>query len=138
MQGQLTSPRGTAAPTPRITLQATDATAKRRKAINALMTGLIGGSATLGVSILGIILGYIIVKGAPALNLDFFIKKTFSNLQSKLVIGWESVSAFEESWVRHFCQDKLVRVMRRFVMKVVMSFCHTLFLCRSHTFPFQE
>ena len=73
MQGQMTAPAPSNTRS-RITLQASDALAKRRKMVNAIMTGLIGGSAVLGVSILGIILGYIIVKGAPALNLDFFIK----------------------------------------------------------------
>lgn len=73
MQGQMTAPP-LASGKSRITLQATDSIAKRRKTVNALMTTLIGGSALLGVSILGIILGYIIVKGAPALNLDFFTK----------------------------------------------------------------
>ncbi len=58
----------------RLNLQATDTLAQRRKFTNNLMTGLIGGSAVLGVSILAIILGYIVVKGAPALNLDFFTK----------------------------------------------------------------
>lgn len=73
MTAQMTTP---ASPRSKhqITLVATDVLARRRRTVNALMTGLIGGSALIGVSILFIILGYIIVKGAPALNLDFFIK----------------------------------------------------------------
>ncbi|MFN8515483.1 MAG: phosphate ABC transporter permease PstA [Chloroflexia bacterium] len=73
MQAEMTTP---ASPRSKhqITLVATDVLARRRRTVNALMTGLIGGSALIGVSILFIILGYIIVKGAPALNLDFFIK----------------------------------------------------------------
>jgi phosphate transport system permease protein len=73
MQGQMAAPVS-----PRskhqITLVATDVVARRRRTVNAIMTGLIGGSALLGVSILFIILGYIVVKGAPALNIDFFTK----------------------------------------------------------------
>lgn len=74
MQGQLAPPPRVQPATPRITLQASDTTARRRKLINSLMSSLIGGSAVLGVSILGIILGYIIVQGAPALSFDFFTK----------------------------------------------------------------
>lgn len=74
MQGQLAPPPRVRPATPRITLQASDTTARRRKLINSLMSGLIGGSAVLGVSILGIILGYIIIQGAPALSFDFFTK----------------------------------------------------------------
>lgn len=74
MQGQMAAPPRVQPATPRITLQASDTTARRRKLINSLMSSLIGGSAVLGVSILGIILGYIIVQGAPALSFDFFTK----------------------------------------------------------------
>lgn len=73
MQGQMTAPIPSGGER-RITLVATDALARRRRTVNMVMTGLIGGSATLGVSILFLILGYIVVKGAPALTLDFFIK----------------------------------------------------------------
>ena len=58
MQGQTTAPALSKTGS-RITLQASDTLAKRRRAVNALMTTLISGSAVFGVSILGIILGYI-------------------------------------------------------------------------------
>ncbi|CAA9557028.1 MAG: Phosphate transport system permease protein PstA [uncultured Thermomicrobiales bacterium] len=73
MQGQMTAPSIPGA-RPRLSLEASDGQARRRKIVNGIMTTLIGAAALLGVSILGIILGYIIVKGAPALNLDFFTK----------------------------------------------------------------
>lgn len=46
-----------------------------RRTINLLLASLIGGSALLGVGILFIILAYIIARGAPALNFDFFTKR---------------------------------------------------------------
>lgn len=74
MQGQMATGVPGGGGRRRIALTTTSGYAQRRKVINLLMTGLIGASALLGVSVLGIILGYIIVKGAPALNLDFFTK----------------------------------------------------------------
>ncbi|TAK28349.1 MAG: phosphate ABC transporter permease PstA [Chloroflexota bacterium] len=47
----------------------------RRKAADHLATFLIALSACAGVAALVVILGYVIVKGVPALNLDFFTKR---------------------------------------------------------------
>ena len=46
-----------------------------RRSTNLIMTSLIGIAACLGVGILFIILSYIIVHGAPALNLEFFTQR---------------------------------------------------------------
>lgn len=59
-------------PSRRITLTSTGGKMAQRKAVNALMTGLIGGSAVLAVGVLFTILGYIVFRGLPALNLAFF------------------------------------------------------------------
>jgi phosphate transport system permease protein len=55
-------------------IQLTETSGKQqtRKIMNAVMTGLIGASALIGVSVLMIILGYIIFRGLPALNFAFF------------------------------------------------------------------
>jgi phosphate transport system permease protein len=60
------------APRRRLSLKASSAQVQRRKAANALMTGLIGGSALVSVGVLWFILGYIVKQGAPALNWAFF------------------------------------------------------------------
>lgn len=49
--------------------------ATRRKLVDYLATALVGLSIALGIAILGIILGYIIVRGAPALNIAFFTQR---------------------------------------------------------------
>lgn len=56
-------------------LHARDARFLRRRLVNGLVTGLIYGSALLGVAILLIILVYVIIRGAPALNLAFFTER---------------------------------------------------------------
>ena len=48
---------------------------RRRKLISALMNGLCSACAASGVLVLGLILGYIVVRGAPALNLEFFTQR---------------------------------------------------------------
>lgn len=53
-------------------LRAYDTKFVRRRALDLAMTGLIFGSAGAGVLVLVIILGYVIVRGLPALNLAFF------------------------------------------------------------------
>ncbi|CAA9573649.1 MAG: Phosphate transport system permease protein PstA [uncultured Thermomicrobiales bacterium] len=74
MQGQITvgGGRPTGAPRVQPTLQARSGRLRARKLANLLMTGLIGLSALVAVGILFIILGYIIYRGAPSLNLAFF------------------------------------------------------------------
>lgn len=63
--------------TPRrqLTLQASSGRLRSRKAVNATVTGLIGASAILAVGVLMFILGYIIYRGAPALNPAFFTER---------------------------------------------------------------
>ena len=63
-----TSPR-------RPSLRVTSGRLRTRKAINGLMTGLICASALAGVGVLGLILGYIVYRGAPALNVAFFTQR---------------------------------------------------------------
>jgi phosphate transport system permease protein len=52
-----------------------DARTKSRQAVSGLMNGLVTVCAFTGVLILGLILGYIVLRGAPALNLSFFIER---------------------------------------------------------------
>lgn len=52
-----------------------DARFARRKLVNAAMTGLIGMSAMVGVVVLFIILGYVTIRGFPALNIPFFTER---------------------------------------------------------------
>jgi phosphate transport system permease protein len=59
-------------PREQLSLTGGNATVIRRKAINVIMSGLIGLSTFVGVGILALILGYIIREGAPALNTAFF------------------------------------------------------------------
>lgn len=47
----------------------------RRKAVDAAVTGLFTASATVAVGVLTLILGFIAIKGAPALNLAFFTQE---------------------------------------------------------------
>ena len=48
---------------------------RRRKLLSGLMNGLCTACAVGGVLVLLLILGYIMVRGAPALNLDFFTQQ---------------------------------------------------------------
>jgi phosphate transport system permease protein len=52
-----------------------DARTRTRRAVSGLMNGLVTVCAFTGVLILGLILGYIVLRGAPALNLSFFIER---------------------------------------------------------------
>jgi phosphate transport system permease protein len=52
-----------------------DALHARRKAVNLTMSGLISVSALAGVVVLALILGYVAVRGLPALNLAFFTER---------------------------------------------------------------
>lgn len=47
----------------------------RRRALDRLASALIVAAALVGVAVLLIILGYVVVRGAPALNLDFFTQR---------------------------------------------------------------
>ena len=47
----------------------------RRKLVDRLMLALVVLAAALGVAVLLVILAYIVVRGAPALNLDFFTRR---------------------------------------------------------------
>lgn len=47
----------------------------RRRFVDRLATALISLCALLGVAILAMILGYVVWRGAPALNLDFFTQR---------------------------------------------------------------
>jgi len=58
-----------------IKLHETTGRAARRRAVNRIMAGLIVAGALIGGGILFIILGYIIVRGAPALNWAFFTQR---------------------------------------------------------------
>ena len=58
-----------------VNLHETTGRARRRRIANIIMSSLIAAGAVIGCGILFIILGYIIVQGAPALNLDFFTKR---------------------------------------------------------------
>lgn len=49
--------------------------AMRRRAVDHLATALVGLATAVAVAILLIIVGYIVMRGAPALNLDFFTKR---------------------------------------------------------------
>ncbi len=46
-----------------------------RKFYGRFMAGMITVAALVGVSVLWLILGYVIVRGAPAINLDFFTQR---------------------------------------------------------------
>jgi phosphate transport system permease protein len=47
----------------------------RRRAVDRLAAGLIGAAALAGVAVLLIILGYVVWRGAPAINLAFFTQR---------------------------------------------------------------
>jgi phosphate transport system permease protein len=47
----------------------------RRRAVDRLAAALITAAAALGVSVLVVILGYVVWRGAPAINLDFFTQR---------------------------------------------------------------
>lgn len=65
---------GTAAmrTTARPSLLITDNQLKRRKAFSHFMTGIVGLCTVIGVVVLWLILGYVIVRGLPAMNIAFF------------------------------------------------------------------
>lgn len=46
-----------------------------RKAISGLMSGLVAACTVFGVSILWVILGYVLVRGLPAINIAFFTER---------------------------------------------------------------
>src|SRR4051794_1159845 len=52
-----------------------DARTRTRRAFSGFMNGLATACAFSGVLVLGIILGYIVYRGAPALNLAFFTER---------------------------------------------------------------
>lgn len=52
-----------------------DARYRRRRTRGRVMGGIIGVAALLGVCVLWVILGYVAVKGAPALDLAFFTER---------------------------------------------------------------
>src|SRR6266487_2349024 len=56
-------------------LLAADSGLMRRRAINALATFLIWAASALGVVLLALILGYVVVRGLPAINLPFFTER---------------------------------------------------------------
>jgi phosphate transport system permease protein len=56
----------------RLSLTSNDAVLRRRKLVNATMSGLIILSTVFGVGVLALILGYIIREGVSALNWAFF------------------------------------------------------------------
>jgi phosphate transport system permease protein len=58
-----------------VNIYETSGRASLRRAVNWLMTGLIVAGALIGCGILFVILGYIIVRGAPALNWAFFTQR---------------------------------------------------------------
>jgi phosphate transport system permease protein len=52
-----------------------DARMRRRQVVSAVMNGLCTLCAASGVLVLGLILGYVVARGLPALNLDFFTQR---------------------------------------------------------------
>lgn len=58
-----------------LTLGKTDTSLKRRKLVDQIFTTLVVLSALLGVAILALLLFYIILRGAPALNVAFFTER---------------------------------------------------------------
>ena len=59
----------------RISLVAAGGRVARRKAVSTAMTGLLGGAALVGVVVLALILGYVIVRGLPAISVEFFFER---------------------------------------------------------------
>lgn len=53
----------------------TVARARRRVLVDKLMTGILTACALIGVAVFLTILGYVIVRGLPAINLDFFTQR---------------------------------------------------------------
>jgi phosphate transport system permease protein len=47
----------------------------RRRAVNVLATALIWAASALGVVLLALILGYVVVRGLPAINVAFFTER---------------------------------------------------------------
>jgi phosphate transport system permease protein len=57
----------------RISLVAAGGHTGRRKAVSTAMTGLLGVAAMVGVTVLALILGYVLVRGLPAISVEFFV-----------------------------------------------------------------
>jgi phosphate transport system permease protein len=57
----------------RISLVAAGGHTGRRKAVSTGMAGLLGVAAMAGVTMLALILGYVIVRGLPAISVEFFV-----------------------------------------------------------------
>jgi phosphate transport system permease protein len=58
-----------------VDLRRPDAHMLRRRVVSGLMQGLCIACAASGVLVLGLILGYIVIRGLPALSLDFFTQR---------------------------------------------------------------
>mgnify|MGYP005847877251 CR=1 FL=1 len=71
MERDTTYPRGGAS----LGLMARDAAFLRRRAYDLVATGLVYGAALLAVVVLLVILLYVLVKGAPALDWSFFTER---------------------------------------------------------------
>jgi phosphate transport system permease protein len=61
--------------TARRSLLVADSQLKRRKLFSHVMTGMVALCTVIGVVILWLILGYVIVRGAPAMNAAFFTER---------------------------------------------------------------
>jgi phosphate transport system permease protein len=68
---------GLAMPTgaPRPSLLKTSAQLKRRQAVSGVMASLLVACTVIGVVVLWLILGYVIVRGLPAINVAFFTER---------------------------------------------------------------
>ncbi len=64
-----------AAPRPRGLLSTRSGGFARRSVVNSLATGFIWLSAVFAVTVLLLILGYVVIRGLPAINLAFFIER---------------------------------------------------------------
>src|SRR5262249_13766985 len=62
----------TATPTRRRSLTAASAGELRRRTVDRLATALISGAALVGCALLLFIVSYVVIRGAPAINLAFF------------------------------------------------------------------
>src|SRR5689334_12282309 len=64
-----------AAPLPRRSIRERGGNAARRHLMNQVATGIICLTAAVACGLLLLIVGYIVVRGAPALNLAFFVER---------------------------------------------------------------
>lgn len=64
-----------AGPAPRRSLYSATPGELRRRLVDRIATAVIAFCAVVGVAILAIILGYVVWRGAPALNVDFFTQR---------------------------------------------------------------